>query len=394
MKDLDKLHLELCALTVFGGLKEDDVIKKLAALLEAGAETQAERVRRYSAFAGALFLHTDDLGAYVRARAMEDDNVYVRARARQDAVSSAIENAVKNELETLGRLAALTPADARAMTGYDASLPEWKNSRGDLAAAYEQRMAELNVTGYGLFAQHHVFTAGGGGIVPVGSPDRVSLDSLFGYARQRQAVIDNTLALIEGRPAANVLLYGDAGTGKSSTVKAVANAYAHRGLRLIEIAKNRYADLPGIAGALRDNPLKFILFIDDLSFANENDDFYALKAVLEGTVFEKAPNAAVYATSNRRHLIKETFSDRKGDDVHRDETIQELCALSARFGLQVGFFRPDKKKYLEIVHAIARQYGVVMDGEALELEAERFADAGRSPRAARQFIDRLRRDGK
>ena len=142
---------------------------------------------------------------------------------------------------------------------------------------------------------------------------------------------------------------------------------------------------------LRVNPLKFILFIDDLSFAQENDDFYTLKAVLEGSASARTGNVAVYATSNRRHLVRERFSEREGDDVHRNETIQELTALSARFGLTLGYFKPNRREYLEIVRALAEDYGINMDAAVLEAGAEQFALSGRSPRAARQYIDSLRR---
>jgi predicted AAA+ superfamily ATPase len=252
-------------------------------------------------------------------------------------------------------------------------------------------MESLLTRGYGVFSKHRVFSVKNGALIPVAWPDTISLSDLKGYERQRQTVIDNTLALINGSAAANALLFGDAGTGKSSTVKAVVNEYHHLGLRLVEIKKDQFTEIPQVIEALSRNPLKFILFIDDLSFAGENDDFYALKAVLEGSVFAKAPNIAVYATSNRRHLIKETFSDREGDDVHRDETIQEMISLSARFGLTVGFLRPDKKLYLRIVHELADEAGVAITAQELEIEAERFASSGRSPRTAKQFVEQLKR---
>ena len=199
------------------------------------------------------------------------------------------------------------------------------------------------------------------------------------------------MALLRGRPAANALLYGDAGTGKSSTVKAIVNEYRDRGLRLIEIAKNQFRNIPALIEQLSGNPLKFILFIDDLSFAEQNDDFNALKAVLEGSVSHKAPNLAIYATSNRRHLIKESFSDRAGDDVHRNETIQELTSLSERFGLSVSFYGPDKKLYHQIVTGLKEQYGIGMEDAVLLQEADKYAfqRSGRSPRVARQFMEYL-----
>ena len=188
------------------------------------------------------------------------------------------------------------------------------------------------------------------------------------------------------------MLFGDAGTGKSSTVKAVVNEFWERGLRLVEVKKNQSSEMTAVIEALSRNPLKFILFLDDLSFTAENDDFYTLKAMLEGSALAKAPNIAIYATSNRRHLIKESFSDREGgDDVHRNETMEETISLSARFGLTVAFLRPERELYLRIVRELAKDAGIAMELEQLEAEAERFALGGRSPRAARQFIEQIRR---
>jgi predicted AAA+ superfamily ATPase len=189
----------------------------------------------------------------------------------------------------------------------------------------------------------------------------------------------------------NVLLYGDAGTGKSSSVKAIANEFAADGLRLVEVKKNQLYQIPALLDSLAQNPLKFILFIDDLSFSANDDNFAALKAILEGSVGGRSQNVVVYATSNRRHLIKETLSDRSGDDIHEADTRQELMSLSARFGLTVTFQRPDKVRFEEILLDLAKQYGVQMPSDQLFIKGEAFAirAGGRSPRVARQFIELL-----
>ena len=197
--------------------------------------------------------------------------------------------------------------------------------------------------------------------------------------------------MLSGKPAVNVLLYGDAGTGKSSSVKAIANEFAADGLRLVEVKKNQLYQIPALLDSLAQNPLKFILFIDDLSFSANDDNFAALKAILEGSVGGRSQNVVVYATSNRRHLIKETLSDRSGDDIHEADTRQELMSLSARFGLTVTFQRPDKVRFEEILLDLARQYGVQMPSDQLFIKGEAFAirAGGRSPRVARQFIELL-----
>ena len=188
-----------------------------------------------------------------------------------------------------------------------------------------------------------------------------------------------------------VLLYGDAGTGKSSTVKAIANEFAPDGLRLIEVKKNQLYQIPALMDELAKNPLKFILFIDDLSFASNDDNFAALKAILEGGVGGRSHNVAVYATSNRRHLVKETMADRSGDDLHAMDTRQELMSLSARFGLTVTFQQPDKDRYDRILLELAKQYNVQMPSDQLFIKGAAFAlrAGGRSPRVAKQFVELL-----
>lgn len=394
MSDLNLTVLDLRALVVFRRLLEDSVIEKLAALLGARELPAAQQVTRYAEFAAALFAHGVDLTAYIWTLIAGDDNVYVRQRARQKQPDSVLAACVENELAVLQSAARLRAADVRAFIRYDGFLPGWRNSDMDFSAAFARLMESVATTGSGMFARHHMLRVKDGAIAPVACPDPVTLTDLKGYARQKKAVTDNTLALLAGKPAANVLLYGDAGTGKSSTVKALANEYRGQGLRLIEISKSQFSEIPSLAEQLASSPLKFILFIDDLSFTRQNDDFNALKAVLEGSACSRATNMAIYATSNRRHIVKELFSDRDGDDIHRNETIQELCSLSHRFGLTVGFFKPDKKAYLEIVHALKDEHGITMDDALLDIEAERFASAGRSPRAARQFIDALLRDSR
>jgi len=388
---LNQMQLELSSLVIFRNLKDDAVIAHLGALLGAADASPAEQVLRYADFVAALYAHGTSLTQYVLARVLTDDNLYVRRRAPGACADALLEECVGNELKLLERISRLSARQVRAAVSYDGYLPGWETDDTDFAAAYARRMEDLATCGYGIFAEHHMFVLKDGAPAPVPWPDPVRLDDLKGYVRQKQAVVDNTLALLAGRPAANVLLYGDAGTGKSSTVKAVANAYRDRGLRLIEVTKKQFRDIPALVQTLRDNPLKFILFIDDLSFMEQSDDFNALKAVLEGSAFGRPGNIAIYVTSNRRHMVRELFSDRAGDEVHRNETQQELASLSGRFGLSVGFFKPGKAQYLEIVRALKEQFGIRMDDAQLELEAERFASAGRSGRTARQFIESVLR---
>ncbi len=261
-----------------------------------------------------------------------------------------------------------------------------------MANDYAKRTRNIGKYGYGIYAKNHMFRIDGNKIVPVLHPDEIMLSDLIGYEREKNIIIDNTKALLEGRTAANILLTGDAGTGKSSTVKAVANDFYKEGLRIIEVRKEQLRKIPAILDELSDNPLKFILFIDDLSFRNDDDNFSSLKAILEGSVSAKSKNVVICATSNRRHLVKEKFSDREGDDVHFNDTVQETVSLSDRFGIHVYFNKPDKETYLNIVHSLAKQKGMKYNTEDFEFAAERFAleKGSRSARAAKQFVESLR----
>ncbi len=389
MADLSRLHIKMQSLTVFRALLRDPLMAALSRVLNTADKKTPERVQDCSALAELLYRETGDLAESILQRMLENENAYVQKKIKKIEISPELEASLQNELSILQELSQIAPQQIHGATGWDGPMPGWTNRAVLFADAYRQRLDAISTEGYGVFRRAHMFQVEGGGIVPVTLPDPITLSELKGYERERNSVIQNTLFLLKEKPAANVLLYGDAGTGKSSTVKAIANEYKARGLRLIELNKKQFAEIPQLYRHLADNPLKFILFIDDLSFDQNNDDFKALKAILEGSASAKAPNIAVYATSNRRHLVKESFSDRNGDDVHVNETIQELTSLSERFGLQVPFYAPDRDLYLRIVRSLAKQMGVPADSGELDLEAERYAlmRGGRSPRVARQFVD-------
>lgn len=297
-----------------------------------------------------------------------------------------------SELDTLQEVAELDKETLCAPLEYKGFLPDFTTAKLRLKDIYLHRADNIGKYGYGIYAKKRMFYVDEqGGIVPVHNPDKTELSHLIDYERERKLIVDNTKALLEDKPAANILLTGDAGTGKSSTVKAVANALWDEGLRIVEVRKDQLRSIPKILDELSGNPLKFVLFIDDLSFLKDDDNFNALKAVLEGSVTAKSSNVVIYATSNRRHIIKEKFSDRDGDDVHRNDTMQELVSLSDRFGIHVTFSKPNKETFLHIVHHLAEENGIHMPKDELELLAERFAleRGGRSARLARQFIDSL-----
>ena len=395
---LREWNARLHGLVVFRSLLDDPVVAKLVDLtdrMEAGAPGYGPVCDAVAQFEAALFEHTTNWGSYLSAAVLEAETVCVR-QAASGTLAPALQTALDSELAFLQALCGLTLDELLAAAGSAtgqaqelAFLPRWETSGIDLPAAYAQRMSEVGKKGYGMFAKHHVFTVESGQLVPVKYPDPQHLSELPGYEKEREKVIANTKALLAGMPANNVLLYGDAGTGKSSAVKAIANEFAPEGLRLVEVKKNQLYQIPDLMDKLAANPLKFILFIDDLSFTANDDNFAALKAILEGSVGGRAKNIAVYATSNRRHLIKETLTDRTGDDIHEADTRQELMSLSARFGLTVTFQRPEKARFETILAELAKQHGIDMPMDQLLVKAEAFAirAGGRSPRVAKQFIE-------
>ena len=388
---MEQLNLKLHALAIFRSILQDTVMQKLLALLDCSDKSDVEQVSLYADFTAELYSKNDNLTRYLLNLILEDENVIMLRYAQGLPVDGHMNDCLKQELATLQQVGTLTSATVKACLEYDGFLPEWHTEEIDYMAEYTKRIANIGSHGYGMFAKYHMFIIRDSAITPVQYPDDTQLTQLIGYQDARQKVIDNTLALLNDKPAANVLLYGDAGTGKSSTVKAVVNRYKDRGLRLIEIEKKQLRDIPSIIDALSKNPLKFILFIDDLSFSSNDDDFGALKAILEGSVSARTSNIAIYATSNRRHLIKENFSDRDGNEVHYNDTVQELTSLSDRFGLTVLFTAPGKNQYLEIVEGLAAQQNITMSKEELFLKAEQFAllHSGRSARVAKQFIEHL-----
>ncbi len=389
MKKYEKLTAFSKAVVVFKNILNDNGVASLLKLLECDSNNENEFLSCYSNFVYALYKKTDDLCVYINELLQNDENVYVKQSAKGE-VSPFVKSAALNELAFFEELSKIK-SDAFTALYNSIELPQWKNSSISIQEEYEKKISVIKTTGYGMYATHRMFLYKDEKIIPVKYPDPQRLSQMSGYELERQKVIDNTMALLQGKPCNNVLLYGDAGSGKSSTIKAIVNEYWEMGLRLVEIKKNQLYSLPDVIEELADNPLKFIIFIDDLSFSTNDNDFGALKAILEGGVAGKTDNLAIYATSNRKNLVKENFSDRNGDDIHIQDTIQEIMSLSARFGLKITFSKPDKDLYLSIVENLSMQYNISIDKNELFLSAEAFAlrNGGRSPRTAKQFIEFL-----
>ncbi len=245
--------------------------------------------------------------------------------------------------------------------------------------------------GCGQFALGRAFHWEKGQLSPVKHSDPIDQDDMIGYEFQRNAVIENTRVLLSGKPTNNVLLYGDSGTGKSATVKSLVNIPEFYNLRLIEIAKNSLDELTELIRTISHHTQKFIVYIDDLSFEQEDKGFSALKTALEGGLERRPDNVAIYATSNRRHMIRESFSDRQGDDVHVRETLEERTSLSERFGLRLSYLALDKKRYQDMVLSLCHRMNLTIPDSQILVEANRWElqHGGRTPRVAVQLVEKL-----
>jgi Predicted ATPase (AAA+ superfamily) len=251
--------------------------------------------------------------------------------------------------------------------------------------------------GVGKFGLHKAFRIEHGNeelrIVPIKNIANVYLDDLIGYEIPKQKLVRNTQAFVEGRPANNCLLFGDAGTGKSSSIKAILNQYYDKGLRMIEIYKHQFKDLNDVIAQIKNRDYKFIIYMDDLSFEEFEIEYKYLKAVIEGGLEKKPDNVLIYATSNRRHLVREQFSDKEGrrDDLHASDTVQEKLSLAARFGESIFFVGPSRKEFQSIVLELAKRNQIRMTEEELLLAANKWElqHNGLSGRTAQQFIDAL-----
>lgn len=394
MNKVTKIKYYMEALCVYD-LWEDELYQGLFELLNSAEEYV---IGAYSSFYR-LVLRAGSVREHISKSILTNENLFTKSACGGFADDKIIETA-KSDLAMLEEIAGITADDIishienKEIKEILNTLPKFKSGQAvsPLDTDWEDKIDDLieyhKRNGYGKFAKHIAFTWRNGELCPVTSIDPITLNDLKNYEVQRQKVVDNTESFVTGHPANNVLLYGDRGTGKSSTVHALLNEYHNRGLRMIEIPKSTVSELTLIREAIADAPLKFIIYIDDLSFDSNDSSFSELKAALEGSLSGKQANTLIYATSNRRHLIKESFSDRQ-NEMNLNDIMQEQLSLSDRFGLSITFINPNKAEYLDIVKKIAADRGLNADEEKLCFKAEQWATrrGGRSPRCAKQFID-------
>ncbi len=396
--NINKLCANLMSMCAYRHIMEDDPVA--SALLDLLNKLTSKRPEALSAY-GTLFFNLRcegfaGLGDWLDSALRYEENPYAHLIAR-GGDDPALVQAARQEVALLNTLARTDGSEFLDLLGKllgeeyadtIAALPRWTAGK---AIHFDELTDFYRLHGSGLFAQYRAFLWEDGQLIPVEQPDSPKPEELLGYEMQREQVIANTRALVAGHAVNNVLLFGDSGTGKSATVKSLLTQPGLESLRLIEVQKDGLSGMTRLIRTLRSKPQKFILFIDDLAFDQDDKVFSALKTILEGGLEPRPTNVAVYATSNRRHLVRQTFSERAGEEIDTFETIAEKTALSERFGLRILYQNMDKRGYLALVDHLAGLEGITMDADQLHAQAMTWdvRHGGRTPRSARQFIASL-----
>ncbi|KZL91365.1 ATP-binding protein [Clostridium magnum] len=422
--------IALDSLSTYRGLLQDKVLNELNGLLTYLLSQEKEIstiINKYNDFYYCLINSnsTNTFKSYIINCILFDTNVFSKAAEIKEfsSINNCIKNAVVNDLLCLQRIASLSAEDIKSYLketnlhwDYEINvvmaLPVWDfkdyiSSNSKINSIFEEfntsedwnlcieKLADFyKENGTGIFAKYKGFVwekqNSIGRLKGIDAPDPIRISDLIEYNFERKIIVENTLSFLKGNSANNILLYGDRGTGKSSTVKALLNEYCDQGLRIIELQKAFVSDFSEVIRAIKNSSLKFIVFIDDLAFEDNEENYTALKAVLEGGLESTPKNLIIYATSNRRHLIKETHSGRE-DEIHSSDAMQEKLSLADRFGITVTFLSPDQNKYLEIVEGMVRNRGLIIEKEQLKKQALvwEMRYNGRSPRTAKQFVDWL-----
>ena len=427
MKELETLLLDLSCMTALRHVMDDPAINALADLCVACVDDRkdpGEIVETYCKTYNAwLTAAAEGRGGFAR-EALEavlySESPAASMCAHSKELPYSLMSALAHDLDAIGRLVSIEPAmflllcERAGVPGSTAvRLPVWEPALGD--EAFDDRISGNILTrigapalaaffrkqGTGIFARYPGVTWVGIdeahplGFRGVSTPDPVQLSDLILYEEQRNTLIENTRRLLAGLPACNMLLYGDKGTGKSATVKALLSDMWKEGLRIVEVPLASLTNLPYIFSVLRSQPCKFIVFVDDLAFNDSCPEYTALKTVLEGGLEARPSNVVVYATSNRRNIVRQRFSERQ-DDVNERDTLEEKYSLADRFDLRLTFLEPSVEQYFTICRTLLEARGITADWAELEPKARAWSvsHAGRSPRVARQFVDFVSGDGR
>lgn len=347
-------------------------------------------VSNYLKICKILLLSGKNLSDYVKELLIYSGQPLIEKYIGDGCNNEGIYNALCYDLKKISDICSVSSQDIKKYLSQTfnrdfSELPEFERGNFEYDAKYFIDYCKNN--GSGLFAKYKAFRYLNNEIIPIENPDPIRLSDLKQYEIQRGQIINNTLCFIRSMPANNVLLYGDRGTGKSSTVKALLNEY--KTLRMIQLDKNQLSSIFELYDKIRAVPLHFIIFIDDLSFSEDDDGFFVLKQALDGSLAAKPDNTVIYATTNRRHIIKETAANRADSFVHKSDAVDDNMSLSDRFGLFVTFSSPNKEQFVDIGIKIALDRGIKIDQSEFEAGLERFAlkRGGRSPRIAKQYVD-------
>ncbi len=423
-------------LILFGDLGDDSILENIAYIIEEAKNPKADKnmlIREcYHEIKRILDLSTECgfdenlWQCYLTYILMTNENSFTKTCERVGSLDGSVNVFAVNDFEVFMALMHFDFSEIESTLGIDCfkticnyhAIPkrerlynhdistQVKALRKKLAKAESGREIFDIVTeyyagyGYGLFAMSRAFRInrdndGNLNYIAISNVDNVMLDDLLGYEMQKKELRANTVAFLNGRKANNVLLYGDAGTGKSTSVKALINEYYDRGLRMIEIYKHQFGDLSEVIGTIKNRNYRFIIFIDDLSFEENEVEYKFLKAVIEGGVETRPENVLIYATSNRRHLVRETWKDKNdmehNGDIHHSDTVEEKTSLAARFGVSINYNAPSPGEYHEIVRTLAKRNGLKIDEEELRKIANTWEirHGGFSGRAAQQLVQYL-----
>lgn len=408
-------------LIVFGNLPEYKTLEKIAHFSCVETSQEPSRFHLYVSqilqYAARYGLRGNLYKKWIACLLINDENMYSLDCERSVCQNAALRNFALHDIALIRKLYFYDFSDVRQSEERDSFLSLFSFSDGKISkpsglnAASEYLCGQLDKTiddegfltalsdfyrdkGVGMFCAYPAFCISEGGeavLSPVEKYSDVKFTDLWGYEIQKQQLVENTDAFVSGNPANNVLLFGDSGTGKSTCIKALLNEYYDKGLRIIEVNKYQFCHLKTLAQRLKGRNYFFIFYLDDLSFEDNETEYKYLKAVIEGGIEPIPGNILIYATSNRRHLIRETWSDRSDmdDDIHHSDTVQEKISLADRFGVAICFSKPLQKEYFEIVLHLARQKGISTDREELLRLAKIWGaeHGGLSGRSARQFID-------
>lgn len=380
---MESFRNEIAGLCAFD-VKEDTVLRAFSML---GGKSASKSIEAYSTICRVLLMAGKTLGEYLHDMLIYSDSAFLTACAKQP--TELQRKAMECDLRIIKQISGYSSQRLKSALSEKygdcfGALPDYEQGSFDYDADYFLNFAAAH--GSGIYAKYKAFGFTNGDLSPIENIDPIRLSDLKNYEAQRNQVVENTVCFLNGKSAQNALLYGDRGTGKSSTVKAILNEFD--GLRVVELSKNDVGELPVLFKRLSAVPLKFIIFIDDLTFSENDDRFGILKASLEGSLAARPDNILIYATTNRRKIIKETNAER---EIGGADAIDESMTLADRFGLFVTFSRPNKEVYIDIVKKLAADRSISIPEEELSAAAERFAlkRGGRSPRIAKQFTDWL-----